>query len=184
MEEPVIAEAPTVTRTGRVIRPPSKFADSAHSTIQSFISTFSPSIQGVEEQLIQPCTTAYSEPNPFAMLSHQILSNVATDPDTMTIKEAMTQPDREQFIEAMRKELNDHIARGHGKVIPMKCVPKHKRPLPMVWSMKRKRNPIGEITKWKARLCAGGHRSMEFVDYWDTYSPVVSCQTIRLIYSF
>ena len=89
---------------------------------------------------------------------------------------------REQSLEAMRKELNDHITRGHWKVIPMKCVPKHKRPLPMVWSMKRKRNPVGEITKCKARLCAGGHRSMEFVDYWDTYSPVVSWQTIRLIF--
>ena len=41
---------------------------------------------------------------------------------------------------------------------------------------------MGEITKWKGRLCAGGHRSVEFVDYWDTYSPVVSWQTIRLIF--
>ena len=53
----------------------------------------------------------------------------------------------------------------------------------MVWPMKRKRNPVGEIIKWKARLCAGGHRSVEFVDYWDTYSPVVSWQTIRLIFT-
>ena len=49
--------------------------------------------------------------------------------------------------------------------------------------MKQKRNPIGEIVKWKARLCAGGHRSIEFVDYLDTYSPVVSWQTIRLIFT-
>jgi hypothetical protein len=47
--------------------------------------------------------------------------------------------------------------------------------------MKRKRNPIGIIIKWKARLCAGGHRSIEFVDYWTTYSPVVSWNTVRLI---
>ena len=53
----------------------------------------------------------------------------------------------------------------------------------MVWSTKRKRNPVGEIIKWKARLCAGGHRSVEFVDYWDTYFPVVSWQTIRLIFT-
>ena len=52
----------------------------------------------------------------------------------------------------------------------------------MVWPMKRKCNPVGEITKWKARLCAGRHRSREFMDYWDTYSPVVSWQTIRLIF--
>ena len=53
----------------------------------------------------------------------------------------------------------------------------------MVWAMKRKRNPLGKITKWKARLCAGGHRSVEFVDYWDTYSPVVAWQTIRLVFT-
>ena len=51
----------------------------------------------------------------------------------------------------------------------------------MVWSMKRKRNPIGEIVKWKARLCAGGHKSIEFLDYWNTYSPVVSWNTVRLL---
>ena len=28
----------------------------------------------------------------------------------------------------------------------------------------------------------GVHRSVEFIDYWDTYSPVVSWQTIRLIF--
>ena len=53
----------------------------------------------------------------------------------------------------------------------------------MVWLMKRKRNPIGDITKWKARLCAGEHRSINFVDYWDTYSPVVSWQIILLMFT-
>ena len=30
-------------------------------------------------------------------------------------------------------------------------------------------------------MCAGGHRSIDFTDYWNSYSPVVSWQTIRLI---
>ena len=30
--------------------------------------------------------------------------------------------------------------------------------------MKRKRDPISNMIKWKARLCAGGHRSVEF--FW------------------
>ena len=66
-------------------------------------------------------------------------------------------------------------------IVPLKNVPKHKKPIPMVWSMKRKRNPLGEITKWEARLCAGGHKYIEIVDYWSTYSPVVPWQTIRLV---
>ena len=41
----------------------------------------------------------------------------------------------------------------------------------------------GGIVKWKAHLCAGGHCSVEFVDYWSTYSHVVSWQTIQLIFT-
>ena len=100
----------------------------------------------------------------------------------MTLKETLSQPDRDQFLDAMKKKLNDHISRGHWKVIPDKCVPSHKWSIPMVWAMKQNNNPVGGKITWKVRLCAGGHRSMEFVDYWDTYSPVVSWQTIRLIF--
>ena len=51
----------------------------------------------------------------------------------------------------------------------------------MVWSMKRKRNPLGKIVKCTARLCAGGHNSVQFMEYWSTYSPVVSWNTVRLV---
>ena len=112
-EDPIILKPPKVTRGGRTIRPSSKFSESVHSTIKSFTSKVCPSVQGKQEHLIQPFTAAYSEPHLLTMLCHHILSFVVTDPDTMTLKEAMTQPDREQFIEAMRKELNDHITRGH-----------------------------------------------------------------------
>ena len=83
----------------------------------------------------------------------------------------------------MSKEWHDHISRHHWKFVPHRAVPPHITCIPMVWSMKWKRNPVGEIIKWKARLCAGGHRSVEFVEYWNTYSLVVSWQTIRLIFT-
>ena len=47
--------------------------------------------------------------------------------------------------------------------------------------MKIKRDPIGEINKWKDQLYAGGHNYIEYVYYWDTYSPIVSCNTVILI---
>jgi hypothetical protein len=106
------------------------------------------------------------------------------DPDTLTFDEAMRAPDRAFFITAMYKELGDHISRRHWKIVPRSSLPSHKRALPMVWAFKRKRNPLGEILKWKARLCAGGHRSIENVDYWSTYSPVVSWSTVRLMFIF
>jgi hypothetical protein len=66
-------------------------------------------------------------------------------------------------------------------IVPLKSVPPHKQALPMVWSMKRKRNPIGIIIKWKAHLCAGRHKSVKFIDFWSTYSPVVLWSTVCIL---
>ena len=132
--------------------------------------------------MLQPDYKASAEPHPFALLTEQVFGLAASsDPDTMTLDEALQQADRDEFVKAMHKELQDHVDRKHWKVVPISAIPKHKHAIPMVWSMKRKRNPVGEIIKWKARLCAGRHRSQEFVDYWSTYSPVVSWNTVWLM---
>ena len=172
----------TTTRSGRVIRSPDRLT---YSAVMSFISTFSPPLdEDVSQQLLQPDNSSKKEPHPFALVTeylHEAL--IATDPDTMHLQEALRQSDRDKFLEAMEKELRDHIKRKHWKVIPLKHVPKNKVCIPMIWSMKRKRNPLGEVTRYKARLCTGGHKSVEFVDYWSTYSPVVSWHTVRLVFT-
>ena len=87
------------------------------------------------------------------------------------------------MFKAIKKELDDHTSRKHWKVMSSRNVPSHTRPLPMVWVVKYKQNPIGKIIKWKARLCAGGCMSKEFIDYWDMNSPVVSWQIIKLFFA-
>ena len=99
----------------------------------------------------------------------------------MRLHEATKKPYRLQFLAAMQKEIEDHVLRSHWKVIPLCSLPPNKPPLPMVWSMKCKRNTLGEITKWMARLCAGGHKSIENVDNWENYPPFVSWSTVCLI---
>lgn len=175
-------EEPVVTRSGRRVRRNPRYFSDMHAN-SVFLQTFSP--QRRAPCLLQPDVEALVEPHPLALMSERVLGLTASsDPDTMTLDEALNQPDREEFVKAMHKELKDHIERKHWKVIPLSAIPKHKRAIPMVWSMKRKRNPIGDIVKWKARLCAGGHRSIEMVDYWSTYSPVVSWNTVRLMVVF
>ena len=119
----------------------------------------------------------------MALLGQHMFALITTDPVTMNLKEALRGSDRHNFIVAMEQELRDHVTHKHWKVIFLKDVSRTKTCLPIVWSMKRNRNPIGEIVKWKARLCAGGYRSVKFIDYWDTYSPVVSWQTIHLVFT-
>ena len=170
----------TETRSGRTVRRPGRYTD----TVQAYLSTFCPSVFARKEDsddapLLEEAHSAQCTDE----LPPHLISFAANtkDPDTMTLQEALRQEDRDEFLKAMKKELEDHINRKHWKVVPLSAVPKNRTPIPMVWSMKRKRNPLGDIIKWKARLCAGGHKQIHGLDYWSTYSPVVSWSTLRIV---
>jgi hypothetical protein len=161
---------PTVTRSGRQVKPariraafPANYADNLLETLTD------------EDGVL-------TDEHPLAMVVSWTRSFVAnrSDPDTMTFEQAMRQPDREKFIEAMVKELDDHTNNGHWEIVHHSAA-KNNKPILAVWSMKRKRDPAGEIIKWKARLCAHGGMQTHGINYWDTYSPVVSWSTVRLI---
>jgi hypothetical protein len=53
--------------------------------------------------------------------------------------------------------------------------------IPGTWAFKVKRFPSGLIRKLKARFCARGDRQIEGIDFFETYAPVVSWTTIRLL---
>jgi Reverse transcriptase (RNA-dependent DNA polymerase) len=53
---------------------------------------------------------------------------------------------------------------------------------PSVWAMKQKRRvKTREVYKWKVRLAFDGSRQVEGVHYDQTYAPVASWETIRLL---
>ena len=106
------------------------------------------------------------------------------DPDTMTLKQAMQEPDADKFLEAMIKEIDDHVQRKHWKLVTdkqMRATGHTGKPIMGVWSMKRKRNPVGEIVKYKARFCAHGGQTKEGVHYTNTFAPVITWTTIRFL---
>lgn len=76
----------------------------------------------------------------------------------------MNQPDCNQFILVMKNELHNLIFKKQWKVVPKNIVPEDKRTILIVWFIKRKSNQFGDITKWKARLCTGVHRSIQYLD--------------------
>jgi hypothetical protein len=104
--------------------------------------------------------------------------------DTMNFGDAMRQDDRDKFVDAMEKEVTDHVKRNHWKIYSrqeMRQTGYTERVIMAVWSFKRKRNPFGVITKYKARLCAHGVQTVQGVHYDASYSPVLSWTTIRLL---
>ena len=101
--------------------------------------------------------------------------------ESLTFNQALAEPDAIDFLHAATVEIRDHESRGHWLEVPCTSMPKHHTPIPAVWSMKRKIRPDGSLVKHKARLCAGGHRQVFELNYWDTYSPVVQWATVRLL---
>ena len=98
-------------------------------------------------------------------VEYAISMDVSSEPNTMTLSYALQQTDCHEFVKATENELCDHIDCKHWKVVPLKYIPVGKDVIPMVWSMKQKRNPLLDIVKWKARLCVGGHRSIKSIEY-------------------
>jgi hypothetical protein len=62
------------------------------------------------------------------------------DPDTMYMHEAMRQPDRQQFKDAMVKEVTDQVVNRNFSIVQQTSVPEGEPIMPTVWQMKRKRD--------------------------------------------
>lgn len=115
--------------------------------------------------------------------AHPLLAfKAVSDPDTMYLHQAMKEPDKDQFMSAMRKEIDSQMDYGGLELMHINDVPKNATILPAVWQMKRKRDiRTREIKKWKARLNIDGSRMIKNRDYDQTYAPVASWNSIRLL---
>jgi len=100
--------------------------------------------------------------------------------DTFYFHDAMKEPDRDQFIMAMTKELKDHHDNNHWKLVKRSTIGEAKT-VKAIWAFKRKRRPDGSLLKHKARLNAHGGMQVYGETYWDTYAPVVNWISIRMM---
>ena len=81
----------------------------------------------------------------------------------------------------MLDEVQSHTDLDNWEIVHKDEVPKGTDILPAVWAMRRKRRiTTQEPYKWKARLNVHGGKQEHGVNYWETYSPVVSWTTIRM----
>jgi hypothetical protein len=105
-----------------------------------------------------------------------------SDPDTLYYHQAIKEPDRELFEKGMEKEIHDQFENGNFTIIHKSKVPQGETVLPAVWQMKRKRDAkTGAIKKYKARLNIDGSRMRHGVHYDETYSPVASWNSVRML---
>ena len=104
-----------------------------------------------------------------------------TNPDTLTLREMYKQQDCEKFREQMQLEISDMYKNKVFSLHPREQVPRGQNIIKAIWSFRRKRTPDGEVYRHRARLCCHGGMQKEGIDYNETYAPVISWSTVRLL---
>jgi hypothetical protein len=124
----------------------------------------------------------YFEPEIADEMADPIAFLAKTDADTLYYHQAMKAPDAKEFRQAMQGEVDDHCDNEHWVMRKRSQVPEGVKVLDSVWAMRRKRRiKTKEIYKWKARLnIHGGHQEYG-INYWETFAPVVTWISIRLV---
>ena len=115
------------------------YAEMEHNEISGELLSFS---------TLFPCDTTMDMPsNP--LMAYKAANS---DPDTMYHHQAMCQPDREQFIGAMQKEMDSQLQDGNFEIIHRSKIPTGTKVFPAVWQMRRKCDiATQQIKKWKAQ---------------------------------
>ena len=117
------------------------------------------------------------------IMSHCLATGTALTPDSdkepNTIKQAYALQDRDKWREAVEAELE--MIRQFNVFSPPMKLPKGAIPLNSRWVFKRKRDHLGNVIKYKARLTPQGCYQHFGIDYSDTYAPVARMATLRYV---
>ncbi len=100
----------------------------------------------------------------------------------MYLNQGLQQPGAAHFVEAVVQEVNGHVDNNHWWLTKRSEVPSDVEVFPSVWSLWHKRDiTTNEIKKYKARLNFHGGKQVFDLNYYETYAPVVTWFSIRLL---
>ena len=116
------------------------------------------------------------------LMAHCLATGAGVPPEEKepnTIGQAYKLPDRDKWREAVEAEL-EMIRQFNVFSEPMP-LPQGAIPLSSRWVFKRKRDHLGNVIKYKARLTPQGCYQHFGIDYSDTYAPVARMATLRYV---
>ena len=107
-------------------------------------------------------------------------SYYSNHPMPNTLKQAMQSPFANYWLTAMLDEFESLQVNGTWELVP-------RTPdmvvIPCKWVFDLKYDAEGNVSRFKCRLVAGGHRQQEGIDYNETYAPVSRNATLRTFLS-
>ncbi|KAK8632991.1 hypothetical protein V6N13_013846 [Hibiscus sabdariffa] len=133
----------------------------------------------LETQPLRRSTRERHEPERYGFLvtSHGDVILVDQD-EPKTYQEAVSSPDSEKWLEAMRSEMD---SMSNNQVWTLVEPPEGIKPIWCKWVFKKKTDMDGNVQTYKGRLVAKGFRQIHGIDYDETFSPVAMFKSIRIL---
>jgi hypothetical protein len=124
--------------------------------------TFISGLQGADDLIRESLLLTYAQEEP------------------LTYRQAMSSSEATKWKEASDTEMS---AFQSSSVFDLVDLPHGSKALRTKWVFKKKRNADGTILKYKARLCVQGQHQKQGVDFTETYAPVASYDSFRILLS-
>jgi hypothetical protein len=156
-------------RNGRM----TDFENQDDRCLDAFISQTVNSLSAIDELPIHDnINSAIDEILKFAMIAED-----AKDPKNHF--EALSGPHAKEWHAAMSEEYQSLMDKGtYGNLVPL---PAGAKAIDNTWVLKIKRDVDGNPYKFKARNCLRGDRQRPGIDFNETFAPVASFSTIRML---
>ncbi|KAK8597245.1 hypothetical protein V6N12_065718 [Hibiscus sabdariffa] len=133
----------------------------------------------LETQPLRRSTRERHEPERYGFLVTTHGDVILLDQDEpKTYQEAVSSPDSEKWLEAMRFEMD---SMSENQVWTLVEPPKGVKPIGCKWVFKKKTDMDGNVQTYKGRVVAKGFRQIHGVDYDETFSPVTMIKSIRIL---
>jgi hypothetical protein len=105
--------------------------------------------------------------------------------DIMYLQQAQKQPNEKEFVQVVIKEVNGHVDSNNWTVRKGSKVPEDIQIVSSVWSLQCKLDlTTNKVKSHKARLNLHGGKKVYGMNYFETYAPVVTWFSIRLMIIF
>jgi len=101
--------------------------------------------------------------------------------DTLTRSQMLRAPDKQAFLDAEEVEIQGLFDMNVWKYRRISTLPSTAHLINSVWSYHQKRTADGHLLKYKACLCANGRQQQYGVNFFDSYAPVITWTTVRLV---
>lgn len=115
---------------------------------------------------------------PISLVAQALQSATVNAQDPLTLEQAFTCPQAEQWKASVQDELQSLKENGTWRLTDL---PPGRKAVDCKWVFKTKLDQHGQPARYKTRLVARGFTQQEGVDYSETFAPVAKFQTLRTL---